>query len=94
MAAIRHGREQLPGDVAAQQRQMARSGRVYDGVRWEYSKSRQVQIALAAKRGGGWRVWAVYAGTHDMAERGHDFAATENGWHNARAFANRLWAER
>lgn len=58
------------------------------GVRWAPSKNGRLRIAVGPRRnGGGYEVWALYNGTHDLAYVTRRFATEEA----ANRYANSLW---
>lgn len=65
------------------------------GVTWATSRSGKLSIAVAFDRGsaGGWDVWALYTGTHDLAPVSRQFNGAK-AEENARAYANELWSSR
>lgn len=61
------------------------------GITWATSRSKRLDIALQRKEFvGGWQVWALYAGTHDLAPRTRNFTG-DTAEADARAYANELW---
>jgi hypothetical protein len=57
------------------------------GIRWATSRSGRLDIAVGPK-GGQWQVWALYAGSHDLAPRTRNFPTEPR----ANTYANHLWA--
>jgi hypothetical protein len=69
------------------------------GVTWATSKNGKLDIAVGpdsrfpGKKYPGWRVWALYKGTHDLAPVARDFPGP-TGEADARKYANEVWGRR
>lgn len=63
------------------------------GVTWATSRTGRISIAVGPDEPGGVRVWAIYAGTHDVAPGARTFTGTSR-IQDARDYANTLWRTR
>lgn len=60
-----------------------------NGTVWATSRSGKIRIACGQLHGK-WQVWALYAGTHDLAPVTRNFDDEQK----ARDYANQLWRTR